>query len=245
MTEDEILRDVQNNMITGDGSSLKRMMDELDAAGFKGPEQLLRDIPAKYANPDPSKVAQLDKQGTKLDYVGHADITLDLIEADPMWTIDILCNDDGTWKVVTNEETSEAFIFGEMTIHGVTRPCAGSVETHKGKSKFPTSELYKQLYSDLLRNGAMRFGFATGLWSKADRNATATPVVSDMIPAEVAKQYVTALKTLDADLLEEVKKQLAALADTTNIAAIPAADAGAVASIVTNALINQAKRTPK
>jgi hypothetical protein len=50
-------------------------------------------------------------------------------------------------------------MWGRLTLNGVTRWAVGSVEAHK-------PDLDKELVSDFLRNAAMRFGVALGLWMK-------------------------------------------------------------------------------
>jgi hypothetical protein len=51
-------------------------------------------------------------------------------------------------------------MWGYLTVHGVDRLCVGTCEPGKGDPE-------KELVGDLLRNGAMRFGIGTKLWSKA------------------------------------------------------------------------------
>jgi hypothetical protein len=120
----------------------------------------LREAAHAYCQPPAEMVSRLDRgRGVVLDYVGHADITLILIEVDPEWSMTIKGDEHGIPILV--ERGEDVFLFGAMTIHGVTRPCVGSAKKSKG-------DLFKELYGDLLRNGAMRFGIGTKLWSKAE-----------------------------------------------------------------------------
>jgi hypothetical protein len=120
----------------------------------------LPDVPAKWAHPPKELLSKLDRgKGVKLDYMGHADTTLALIAVDPEFSYDYARDDRGRMDVY--ESGSLWVVEGTLTVHGVTRPCVGTCEKRK-------VEIHKELLGDLLRNGAMRFGIATGLWSKLD-----------------------------------------------------------------------------
>lgn len=94
-----------------------------------------------------------------LDYVGHAAVTARLLEVDPTWLWEPDLDEHGRWDV--RIDGGEATLTGRLTVLGVTRPCVGTVEASK-------NDLLKQLQSDAIRNGAMRFGVALDLWSKED-----------------------------------------------------------------------------
>ena len=112
------------------------------------------------AQPDPSMVSKLDRgKGLKLDYVSHADTTIMLCKADPLWTYDY--NRDERGRMDVYESGSLLVLEGTITVFGVTRPCVGTCEKRK-------VEQHKELTGDLIRNGAMRMGIATKLWSKLD-----------------------------------------------------------------------------
>lgn len=122
-------------------------------------ESLLK-VLTDYAVPDPKIVGQLPKGGTMLPFVGHADITKILIEVCPTWT----------WEPVEYDETGLpkytvvnglAHMAGWLQIHGIRRLAIGSVQDKK-------PDIYKELISDSLRNGAMRFGISLKLWSKQE-----------------------------------------------------------------------------
>jgi hypothetical protein len=120
-------------------------------------EQLL-DVLKKYAVPDPSIVGKLPKGGITLDFVGHADITRQLIEIDPLWSWEPVAFDsDGlpAYRV----ENGMAHMAGRLTVHGVSRIGVGSVAHNK-------PDIVKELISDFLRNAAMRFGICLALWTK-------------------------------------------------------------------------------
>lgn len=125
----------------------------------KNPE-LLRKVLHDYAVPDPKIVSKLPKGGTTLDFVGHADITRILIEIDPYWEIEpAMMDGNGLPAVVVTGNMVQAGFW--MTLLGQSRYCVGSVEERKG-------DRYKELVSDAIRNGAMRFGISLSLWTKAE-----------------------------------------------------------------------------
>lgn len=133
----------------------------------------LRGILTRWAQPDPKTVSQLPKGGTKLDFVGHAEITRILIEEDPLWSWEPAAwTEEGAPAIV--ERGKHFALWGRMTVHGKTLPCVGTCETGKLDRG---SEVDKELISDLIRNGAMRFGIAINLWSKERSD-------EDYVPAE-------------------------------------------------------------
>lgn len=130
-----------------------------------------------------------------LDYVGHADVTSRLLDADPEWSWqpkavdidkDVLAaalasgNADLVRMVLasappkfdTDERGDPVGLWILLTVGGVTRPGYGSCPSGQG-------DAVKVLIGDALRNAAMRFGVAVDLWAKGDRadpsaeNATA------------------------------------------------------------------------
>lgn len=138
----------------------------------------LSEIPGRYADPDPSIVSKLPKGGDRtnkvtctvcggwhnkgaahLDYVGHAEITLLLIQIDPDWNWEPMALDaDGTPLIRRQGNLLE--MWARLTVAGKTVICVGTCEHDK-------FEPAKELIGDMLRNGAMRFGVGTKLWSKA------------------------------------------------------------------------------
>ena len=124
----------------------------------------------RYGHPDPSTVSVLNKNGVDLSYVGHAEITKALSEIDPEWTWEPVLGPDGLPAIRIQHGqiprrdrepilVDMATMWGRLTLRGVTRWAVGSVEAHK-------PDLDKELVSDFLRNAAMRFGIALGLWMK-------------------------------------------------------------------------------
>ena len=118
----------------------------------------LRNILKDYAKPDPSIVQQLPKGGTKLDFVGHADITRILIEIDPYWSWEPCGWVQG--RPAIHVENGTATMWGWLTVHGKEMLGVGSVKADK-------SDYEKELIGDFLRNSSMRYGIALSLWSKS------------------------------------------------------------------------------
>lgn len=117
----------------------------------------LRNILKDYAKPDPSIVQQLPKGGTKLDFVGHADITRILIEIDPYWSWEPCGWVNG--RPAIHVENGTATMWGWLTVHGKEMLGVGSVKADK-------IDLDKELIGDFLRNASMRFGISLNLWTK-------------------------------------------------------------------------------
>jgi hypothetical protein len=106
--------------------------------------------------------AWVSTQHIHLDYVGHAETTDALLDADPGWSWEPLAFDgDGLPKF---DQFGGLWI--RLTVCGVTRLGYGSAENGTGnKAK---GDLVKEVIGDALRNAAMRFGWALNLWAKTD-----------------------------------------------------------------------------
>lgn len=122
----------------------------------------------------PNEIGKLPRGGMMLDYVGHADVTRRLLEADPEWNWEPLASDENGLPVYdTAQNGSPVGLWIKLTIGGVTRLGYGSVPASQ-------ADAVKVLIGDALRNAAMRFGVALDLWAKGDRanpaveNATAS-----------------------------------------------------------------------
>lgn len=113
-----------------------------------------------------------------LDYMGHADVTEALIREDPAWNWRPAAINPATGGPAYGKNAKGLIVmWGHLTLHGVERMCVGTCEPDK-------FEIEKELIGDMLRNGAMRFGIAVRLWSKADHlDATDDTPVPDAAPA--------------------------------------------------------------
>lgn len=96
-----------------------------------------------------------------LDYVGHAQVTARLLEADPEWTWEPCGWTAEGNPAVRVEQGGRAVLWIRLTVGGVTRLGVGIVGSGK-------PECEKELIGDALRNAAMRFGVALDLWAKGD-----------------------------------------------------------------------------
>lgn len=123
----------------------------------------LRALLSEWWSPDPALIAHLPRGGTSLAYLGHSDTTRALTECDPLWTWEPMGYDDAGQPVVERDGKGNAVgLWAWLTVCGVRRPCYGSCDPGK-------RDAVKELIGDAIRNGAMRFGVAGSLWSKADR----------------------------------------------------------------------------
>lgn len=133
----------------------------------------LRNILKDYAKPDPAIVQQLPKGGTKLDFVGHADITRILIEIDPYWSWEPCGWEKG--RPAIHVENGMATMWGWLTVHGKEMLGVGSVKADKG-------DYEKELIGDFLRNASMRYGICLNLWTKNQWADLGQPAVAKPAP---------------------------------------------------------------
>ena len=151
----------------------------------------LRLVLDKYAVPDPKIVGKLPRGNIKLDYVGHAEITRILTEIDPLWKLEpIKIDDDGlpAYRV----ENGMAHMMGALTLLGHTRLGVGSAPHNK-------QDLVKELWSDLIRNTAMRFGIAVSLWSKEEWGGESDVAPKKKAPAKKAPEPAPVADTSQVD----------------------------------------------
>lgn len=154
-------------------------------------------IPARWANPDPGIVSKMPRGGTQLDYVGHADITLILCEIDPVWHWEAAAIDPATGGPMITTVGNRLVMWGWLTVLGVQRMAVGTCEARK-----PEPE--KELIGDLIRNGAMRFGIATALWSKAERAEAGQPEPAPAKPKPAPKAKAPAADEPTADQFKQM-----------------------------------------
>lgn len=93
-----------------------------------------------------------------LDYVGHAALTLRLLEVDPLWTWEPLALGQDGLPVLDRS----GGLWIKLTVCGMTRNGYGSADGKAG------GDAVKELIGDALRNAAMRFGAALDLWHKGE-----------------------------------------------------------------------------
>ncbi|MET8585706.1 hypothetical protein ABZX39_33285 [Streptomyces collinus] len=93
-----------------------------------------------------------------LNYVGHAELTNRLLDADPLWTWEPLALDQRGLPQL--DEHGGLWI--RLTVCGHPRLGYGDSQGKKGPNAV------KEAIGDALRNAAMRFGAALDLWAKSD-----------------------------------------------------------------------------
>lgn len=162
-------------------TTTKKAADTTDEPSAAVVEATLRNIHEKYGNPPADTLAKLPKPYKKdspkgncdvcgkyhglpalhLDYMGHAEVTLALIDIDPDWNWEPMAIDPATGGPLIGVQDRRLVMWGRLTVLGKTMPGVGTCETAK-------SDPEKELIGDFLRNAAMRFGVGTKLWSKAD-----------------------------------------------------------------------------
>jgi hypothetical protein len=124
-----------------------------------------------------------------LDYVGHADTTDRLLQADPYWTWEPVARDVDKDLLAAAIATGDKAIVDALIEHSPPKPDAYGglwikMTVHDGDGEQVTRLGYgdaqgkpagpnavKEVIGDAIRNAAMRFGVALDLWSKADRSA--------------------------------------------------------------------------
>lgn len=177
--------------------------------------EALRAVVGHHAQPDPSTLATLPKGGTNLTYMGHAEVTLALIDVDPAWNWTPVAFDAETGGPKVQLQGKRLVMWGYLTVLGVSRLCVGTCDAGKGDPE-------KELIGDLLRNGAMRFGIGTKLWSKAvdaDPAGSGRPGGYERRPAPaptVSQSAVALFERVKATKGTPVADELRALATENN-----------------------------
>jgi hypothetical protein len=157
----------------------------------------LRSLMEQWWQPPDDLISTLPKGGVALSYLGHADTTRALIEADPAWDWQPMAHDDSGLPVLDRDESGRPVgLWIYMTVCGRTIPAYGSCLPN-------ARDAVKELIGDAIRNGAMRFGVAGALWSKADRSdePKAKPKPRS-VPAPAKATAKTAEQVMDDDLSE-------------------------------------------
>jgi hypothetical protein len=182
-------------------------------------------VPKKWANPPADMISKLPKGGAMLDYMGHADVTLALLDVDPEWKLEPILV-DGLPAVTRNEKGYVLWCY--LTVLGHKRICVGTCETSK-------KEPEKELIGDALRNGALRFGIGTGLWSKADRSAAARVEADPSIAREDVEHAAGRIRALTGPQKAHVLMELNSKFKTQDISALKADQTDALFIIISAA----------
>lgn len=103
----------------------------------------------------------ITEQHVHLPYVGHAELTNRLLDADPLWSWEPLATDERGLP----QFDGYGGLWIRLTVCGHTRLGYGDADGKKGANAI------KEAIGDALRNAAMRFGAALDLWAKSDLTA--------------------------------------------------------------------------
>lgn len=144
----------------------------------------------------PEEIGKLPRAGIELSYVGHAGVTDRLLKVDPEWSWEPCAwTESGTPMILL--DGNNAVLWIKLTVCGVTRLGVGIVSAN-------AFELQKQLISDALRNGAMRFGVALDLWSKEPLHAEAAlPPAEPMATKAQVRWFNERIEELEDDQRSE------------------------------------------
>lgn len=115
-----------------------------------------------------------------LDYVGHAEVTARLLDADPEWNWEPMAKTaDGLPLFILDTQGNPIGLWIRMVVGGVERIGFGSVA-------HDAFEPEKQLISDSIRNAAMRFGVALQQWAKSDLVAHVDTETGEIVHTETS-----------------------------------------------------------
>ncbi|MFG0329242.1 MAG: hypothetical protein ACF8PN_05020 [Phycisphaerales bacterium] len=159
---------------------------------------------AAWSSPPPELIGQKPAgRGFEADYLGHAETTRALLEADPLWTLEPARIDPDTGgPTVTHTADGRLVAWWRLQVCGHERLCVGTCADN-------APEPEKQLIGDAIRNGAMRFGVALALWSRqewAEAAEAPEPRERRRIPVEDDPQAVR-----HAELTAELQATVAEL----------------------------------
>jgi hypothetical protein len=191
------------------------MTDEIEQAKKR---ELLLDLMHEWWDPPQHLIQTLPRGGTKLSYLGHADTTRAMSETDPEWTWTPMAHDENGLPILDRDSNGHPIgMWIWITVCGVERPAYGSCEPGK-------RDAVKELIGDAIRNGAMRFGVAGGLWSKGEWDGEQKPESGfdakkqtdllkktygdDVVKAIFALHDIKKYGDLTEDKLSEIKKSL-------------------------------------
>ncbi|GAA2327395.1 hypothetical protein [Dactylosporangium salmoneum] len=141
-----------------------------------------------------------------LDYVGHAETTDRLLQADAGWTWEpVAFNAEGLPVV-----DAHGGLWIRLTVAGVTRLGYGHAEGKKGP------DAIKEAIGDAIRNAAMRFGVALDLWGATfkEDDADVAPAETEPTPARLAAAPASsAAPAAPAETEDDRRKRAIALRD--------------------------------
>lgn len=134
-----------------------------------------------------------------LDYVGHAALTARLLDADPAWQWEPLAMDESGLPRLDRD----GGLWIKLTVCGVTRMGYGDAQGKTG------GDAMKERIGDALRNAAMRFGAALGLWHKGDLHLDDAHAEQPPPPDYIDAAQTAVLRGLLAETASDEAKFLA------------------------------------
>jgi hypothetical protein len=125
-----------------------------------------------------------------IEYVGHAEVTSRLLDADPEWTWEPLAWDERGLPRLDGD----GGLWMRLTVSGVTRLGYGHADGKKG------GNAVKETIGDSLRNAAMRFGVALNLWGASYDPPSSEPTETEAPDGPILASQYEAINGLWADL---------------------------------------------
>lgn len=163
----------------------------------------------------PEVIKQKGGGGFAADYVDHGHVTERLLAVDPEWTWEPLATDENGVPLLV-PVGGMSYLWGRMTVLGVTRIEVGSVESDK-------KEALKEAVSDFIKRAAMRFGVALHLWMgetapapKKKSKAAGSAGVSRR-PAAIPSKADPGPAATPAEVTSDDLKELAGRADEAGV----------------------------
>jgi hypothetical protein len=141
-----------------------------------------------------------------LDYVGHAELTNRLLDADPLWSWEPLALDQRGLPAFDDN----GGLWIRLTVCGHTRLGYGDSQGKRGPNAV------KEAIGDALRNAAMRFGAALDLWAKSDLREAQTEhpktaeddgYVSDRPPAPARLEQPAPARAEQGEKRQETREE--------------------------------------
>lgn len=129
-------------------------------------------------------------QHMHIEYVGHAEVTSRLLDADPEWTWEPLAWDERGLPRLD----ADGGLWMKLTVSGVTRLGYGHADGKKG------GNAVKETIGDSLRNAAMRFGVALNLWGATYDPPSTEPAETEAPDGPILATQHEAVNGLWADL---------------------------------------------
>jgi hypothetical protein len=162
----------------------------------------------------PEVIKQKGGIGFSADYVDHAHVTERLLAVDPAWTWEPLATDDNGVPLLV-PVGGMSYLWGRMTVLGVTRIEVGSVESDK-------KEALKEAVSDFIKRAAMRFGVALHLWMgetvpAPKKSKAAGSAGASRRPAAIPSEADSGPAAIPAEVTSGDLKELAGRADEAGV----------------------------